>query len=72
MASKKKQITIEFSKNTVGVDFNKMDSFTDLLVGLATLEGIVGGIMEADKATIRTAVDEIQNELQAKMPEGAE
>ena len=65
----KKQITIEFSKNEVKVDFNKIEDFTDLLVGLATLEGVVGGIMEADKATIRTAVDEIQNDLQAKLPD---
>jgi len=68
----KKQITIEFSKNEVKVDFNKIEDFTDLLVGLATLEGVVGGIMEADKATIRTAVDEIQDDLQAKLPDGAE
>ena len=64
------KITLDDGKSIV--DFENIDNFTELLVALATLEGVVGGIMEADKATIRTAVDEIQNDLQAKLPEGAE
>jgi len=66
-----KTITIEIKESEVGVNIGGVTTFTDLLVGLATLEGIIGGIMEADKAEVRTAVDEIQKELQHKLPEGA-
>ena len=66
-----KKITIEIKDGEVGVNIGGVTTFTDLLVGLATLEGIIGGIMDADKTEVRTAVDEIQKELQHKLPEGA-
>ena len=66
-----KKITINIKPNEVAVNIGGVTNFTDLLVGLATLEGIIGGIMEADKAEVRVAVDEIQKELQHKLPEGA-
>ena len=71
MGAKMKKITIEIKESEVGVNIGGVTTFTDLLVGLATLEGIIGGIMEADKVEVRTAVDEIQKELQHKLPEGA-
>ena len=72
MAKNKKQITLTFENGTVTTNFDGVDNFTELLVGLAVLEGVIGGVMNADKETIRTAVNEIQDDLQAKMPEGAE
>ena len=66
-----KVITIEIKPNEVVVNVDTLENFTELLVALATFEGVVGGIMEADKTEIRVAVDEIQNDLQAKLPDGA-
>ena len=62
------KISLEDGKATVNIDGIK--NYTDLLVCLATLEGVIGGIMEIDKPELREAVDEIQKDLQAKLPEG--
>ena len=63
----KKKITIEINPNEVKVDIDGVSNFTDLLVALATFEGVVGGIMDADKTTIRTAIDEIQKDIKATL-----
>ena len=62
-----KTVTITIADNEVKVNIDGVDNYTDLLVALATFEGIVGGIMEADKPELRIAVDEIQNDLQTKV-----
>ena len=67
-----KKIVIEFKENEVVTDFDGIKSFTELIVALATLEGVIGGIMEIDKTTIRIAVDEVQKDLSAKLPEDVE
>lgn len=69
MAKEVKKVTIELTHGQAEVKINGIDNFSEMLICLATLEGVVGGIMDTDKALIRTAVDEIQNDLQAKLPE---
>jgi len=64
-----KTITIKISPNEVKVNIGEVDNFTELLVALATFEGVIGGVMNADKAMIRLSVDEIQKELQTKLME---
>ena len=64
-----KTITIKISKNEVRVNIGEVDNFTELIVALATFEGVVGGVMDADKAMLRLSVDEIQQELQTKLME---
>ena len=67
-----KRIVIEFKYGKVETNIEGISQFSDLLVALAALEGVFGGIMQADKSELRTAVDEIQKDLQAQLPEGAE
>ena len=64
-----RKITIEMKDGEVVTNIDGIDNFTDILVCLATLEGIAGGIMNADKTEIRVAVDEIQKDLSAQLPE---
>ncbi len=64
-----KKVTIELNDGQAETKIDGIESFTELLVVLATLEGVIGGIMRADKDDIRTAVDEIQNDLQARLPD---
>ena len=64
-----KKVTIELNDGQVETKIDGIESFTELLVALATLEGVIGGIMRTEKDDIRTAVDEIQKDLQAKLPE---
>ena len=64
-----KQIVIKIEPNEIKVNIEGVNDFTELLVALATFEGVVGGIMDADKTMIRTAVDEIQKDLQSQLME---
>ena len=62
-----KQIVIKIEPNEIRVNIDGVNDFTELLVALATFEGVVGGIMDADKTLVRTAVDEIQKDLKSQL-----
>ena len=68
----KKVITIEIKDGEVAMNIDGIENYTDILVALATFEGVVGGIMEIDKSVLRDAVDEVQKDLQAKLPKDLE
>ena len=65
-----KKVTIELNNGEVKIDLDGISNYTELLVALASFEGVIGGIMEIDKATLRDAVDEAQEVLQAQLPDG--
>ena len=65
-----KRITIELISGEVKIDLEGIESYNELIASLASFEGVIGGIMEIDKGTLRDAVDEAQEVLQAQLPDG--